>query len=227
MESDIKYWYLRNNDLFSQLNDNEIANLCVISNYKKGKKAEIIYFSDQDIDRLYILKQGRMKIAYYDNKDIEVVSEILKEGDIFGEIALQRSDNKNQEFAQVISDEVSLCSFTLDNFKNLLRQKPDLAITYTQKVGDKLKTINAKYSDLIFKDVRTRVITFFKSNAEHEGKWKGKEVELDMYFTHQDIANYTASSRQTVSTIINELINEGKIVYEGRKKVIIPDIDKL
>ena len=48
-----------------------------------------------------------------------------------------------------------------------------------------------------------------------------------MYLTHQDIANYTAASRQTVSTIINELIKDGRIVYDGRKKVVIPDITKL
>jgi CRP/FNR family transcriptional regulator, cyclic AMP receptor protein len=225
--TEIKYWYLRNHDLFNHLNEAEVNDLCIISSFKKGKKSEIIYFSDQQIDRLYILKQGRIKIAYYDEKEEEIVSEILKEGDIFGELSLKQSDNNNQEFAQVISDEVSICSFTLENFQNVLRKKPDLAIAYTQKVGDKLKTMGAKYSDLIFKDVKTRIINFFKYSAKNEGKWEGEKVELNMYLTHQDIANFTAASRQTVSTIINELIKDGKIVYDGRKKVVIPNITKL
>ena len=227
MNSDIKYWYLKNHALFSQLNEGDIQELCIISSFKTAKKGEIIYFSDQKIDRLYSLKQGRIKIAYYDEKQVEVVSEILKEGDIFGELTLKQYENKNQEFAQVISDEVSICSFTLENFQSILRKKPDLAIAYTQMVGDKLKTIGGKYADLIFKDVKMRVVNFFKLNAENEGKWEGNKVELNMYLTHQDIANYTAASRQTVSTIINELIKDGRIVYDGRKKVVIPDITKL
>ena len=227
MNSDIKYWYLKNHALFSQLNEDDIQELCIISSFKTAKKGEIIYFSDQKIDRLYSLKQGRIKIAYYDEKQVEVVSEILKEGDIFGELTLKQYENKNQEFAQVISDEVSICSFTLENFQSILRKKPDLAIAYTQMVGDKLKTMGGKYADLIFKDVKMRVINFFKLNAENEGKWEGNKVELNMYLTHQDIANYTAASRQTVSTIINELIKDGRIVYDGRKKVVIPDITKL
>lgn len=227
MTVDTKYWYLRNHDLFNRLNGEEINELCIVSSFKRGKKAEIIYFSDQQIDRLYILKQGRIKIAYYNENQEEIVSEILKEGDIFGELTLKKSENRNQEFAQVVSDEVSICTFTLENFQNVLRKKPDLAIAYTQMVGDKLKTMGSKYSDLIFKDVKTRVVNFFRLNAEHEGKWDGKKVELNMYFTHQDIANFTAASRQTVSTIISELIEEKKIIYEGRKKVIIPDITKL
>lgn len=227
MNSDIKYWYLRNHNLFSALSDSDIQELCMISAFKTAKKGEIIYFSDQKIDRLYSLKQGRIKIAYYNEKQEEVVSEILKEGDIFGELTLKASENTNQEFAQVISDEVSVCSFTLENFQSVLRKKPDLAITYTQMVGDKIKIIGSKYSDLIFKDVRSRVLNFFKLNAQHEGKWEGSKVELNMYFTHQDIANFIAASRQTVSTIINELIAEGKLIYDGRKKVVIPDFTKL
>ena len=95
MNLDIKYWYLRNHALFSQLKEDEIKELCIISSFKTARKGEIIYFSDQKIDRLYSLKQGRIKIAYYDEKQEEVVSEILKEGDIFGELTLKHSENKN------------------------------------------------------------------------------------------------------------------------------------
>lgn len=227
METNSKYWHLRNHNMFSQLNEEEIGNLCIISAYKKAKKNEIIYFSNQDLDRLYILKEGRIKIAYYDENDTEVISEILMEGDIFGEVSLRKSQGENHEFAQAISDEVSMCSFTLENFKELLRQNPDLAITYSQKIGDKLRNINTKYSDLICKDVKERVLAFFRRNAMQEGKRKGDRVELNMYLTHQDIANYTASSRQTVSTIIGDLEKAGKLTYQGRKKVIIPNINLL
>jgi CRP-like cAMP-binding protein len=227
LNSDTQYWHLKNHNLFEHFNENDLNDLCIISSFKKGKKAEIIYFSDQEIDRLYILKQGRIKIAYYDDTQEEVVSEILKEGDIFGELSLKKSTNKNKEFAQVISDEVSICSFTLKNFQNVLLTKPDLALAYSQMVGDKLKIMGTKYADLIFKDVRTRVINFFKLNAKYEGTWEDNRVTLNMYLTHQDIANFTAASRQTVSSIINELIKEGIIIYDGRKKVVIPDITKL
>jgi CRP-like cAMP-binding protein len=58
--------------------------------------------------------------------------------------------------------------------------------------------------------------------ARHHGKKKQDAIEMEMLLTHQDIADYTASSRQSVTTIINKLMEEGKIVYDGRKKVIIP-----
>jgi CRP-like cAMP-binding protein len=64
-------------------------------------------------------------------------------------------------------------------------------------------------------------------HAQYEGKWTGNTAEIDMFCTHQDIANFTASRRQTVSTIIRDLVKERKIIYKGRSKLIIPDIKKL
>ena len=205
----------------------EIQDLCIISSYKQATKGDYIYFGNEQINRLYILKKGRIKIACYDDKDQEIVTEILKEGDIFGEVSLSASDNKSHEFAQAMTEEVSICSFPLENFESLLNKKPDLAIQFSKMVGEKLKIINQKYSDLIFKDARTRVINFFRLHARYEGKQTGNRVEIDMFLTHQDIAAFTASSRQTVTTVINQLEAEGVLLFQGRKKVVIPDVTRL
>jgi CRP/FNR family transcriptional regulator, cyclic AMP receptor protein len=223
----LHYWFLRNHRLFNRLPDADIIHLCAVSQYHSLKKDSIIYSYPQEKDRLYILNQGRIKIAYCMQPDVEVVSEILIEGDIFGELTLGKSVNLNAEFAQVLSDEASLCSFGLEEFKHVLSNKSDLAVVFSKMVADKLKIITRKYCDLVFKNVEARVRNFFMLHAKYEGKWTGNKVEIKMLCTHHDIACFTASTRQTVSTIINQLIKERKIIYEGRSRVIIPDINKL
>lgn len=227
MEYHPQYLFLRNHDLFNQLNDAEINELCFISEFRKAKKNENIYSHTREINRLYILNQGRIKVAFCRDEDLEVVSEILKEGDIFGKLTFKKSENINNEFAQVLSDEALFCSFGLEDFENVLKTKPGVAFIFSQMAADKLRIINHKYSDLVFKDVRARVLNFFRLHAHYEGKWTGNTAEINMYCSHQEIANFTASARQTVSTIINNLIKEEKIIYKGRRKVIIPDIKRL
>ena len=122
---------------------------------------------------------------------------------------------------------MKLCFFEIDNFKNVLLNNPALSIRYTDAVNEKLLHFQQKYEDLIFKDVDTRVLDFFRKYASYHGIRKGNRVEMEMMLTHQDIADYTASSRQSVTSIINRLVEKGKIVYEGRKKVIIPDLNNL
>ena len=225
MIQDNKYWYLRNHKLFEKLTSVEIESLCVISNMKNAQKNDIIFFSDTEIKKIFILKSGTVKICREDVNGKEIITEMLTEGDLFGHIN-SFSGNKF-EYAKVLSDEVKLCFFEAANFMNVLKNNPDLSIKYADVVNEKLLSFQQKYEDLIFKDVDTRVLDFFKRYAKHHGKTNGNSVEMEMMLTHQDIADYTASSRQSVTTIINRLVEKGRIIYEGRKKVIIPNINDL
>ena len=149
---------------------------------------------------------------------------MLTEGDIFGHI---NGTGTRHQYAKVLSDQVKLCFFESNNFMNVLQNNSNLSLNYANAVHEKLITFQQKYEDLIFKDVDTRVIDFFKAYAKHHGKKQGNTIEMNMLLNHQDIADYTASSRQSVTTIINRLAEKGKIIYEGRKKVIIPNINDL
>jgi CRP/FNR family transcriptional regulator len=214
-----KYWYLRNHKLFDQLDANEIESLCIISNLKNSKKNDLIFFSDEEVKKIYFLKVGTVKICREDNSGKEIITEILTQGDIFGFTDIGA---KRLEYAKVISEEVKLCFFEISNFTNVLQNNPMLSLKYSTAIQEKLLSFQQKYEDLVFKDVETRVKDFFNRYAKHHGKEKKEGVEMEMLLTHQDIADYTASSRQSVTTIINKLVEDGKLIYEGRKKVIIP-----
>ncbi len=222
MKEDNKYWYLRNHKLFDQLNQKEVEDLCIISNMKSAEKNDVIYFNESEMKKIFILKVGTVKICREDENGKEIITEMLTEGDIFGHM----NTNANQ-YAKVLSDHVKLCFFELNNFMNVLKNNSGLALKYNEAMNEKLISFQQKYEDLIFKDVDTRVLDFFKKYAKHHGRPNGNSIEMEMMLTHQDIADYTASSRQSVTTIINRLVEKGKIVYEGRKKVIIPDLKSL
>lgn len=224
MNQDNKYWYLRNHKLFDQLNSKEIEDLCIVSNMKNAEKNDVIYFSESEVKKIFILKVGTVKICREDESGKEMITEMLTEGDIFGHL---NTNGNRYEYAKVLSEQVKLCFFEVPNFMNVLQNNPNLSLKYADTVNEKLFAFQQKYEDLVFKDVNTRVIDFFKRYAKHHGKNMGDSIEMEMLLNHQDIADYTASSRQSVTTIINRLVEKGKIIYEGRKKVIIPNIKEL
>jgi CRP-like cAMP-binding protein len=83
-----------------------------------------------------------------------------------------------------------------------------------------------KVRDLVFKDARTRIVDFIREMAQENGKPVGDEILIRHVFTHQDIANLTASSRQVVTTVLNELREQNLINFE-RKRILVRDIQKL
>ena len=227
MQQDIKYWYLRNHQIFSQITDDKYQELCVWVGFKKAIKNEAIFFSHDTTKRLYFLKKGMLKIINLDAEGNEVTKDIIQKGDIFGEISLAGTSESNEsEYAKVMSDEAVMCTITQDNIEKVLTKYTTISLKFTKKVGDKLKTLENRYNDLIFKDVRTRVIHFLKKFVKDNGESAQGIFSARNYLTHQDIAHLTGSTRQTVTSILNQLKKENKLVY-SRHEIVIPNMDDL
>ena len=222
MYEELKYWYLRDHKLFWTLSMSQIKQLCIIVGFKKAKKGDIIYFSSSDVPRIFLLKKGNIKIVSIDEDGNETIKEILQKGDLFGELSLEQ-DREVNEYAKALTDEVSICSFLLSDFENLLVKNPALALSYTKFVGLKMKRIKNNYSNLVSKDAKTRLITFLKDWADREGKREGNKVTLENYLTQTDIAQIICTSRQTATLLLNEL-EEKNLMYYNRKEIIIGDI---
>ena len=86
--------------------------------------------------------------------------------------------------------------------------------------------LERKLELLVFKDARTRVIEFLKDAAAWKGKKVGFETMIPTRLTHKDIAALTGTSRQTVTTILNELKDKNLINFD-RKKILIRDLAAL
>jgi CRP-like cAMP-binding protein len=225
MYEDLKYWYLRDHKLFWTLSRSQIKQLCIIMGFKKAKKGEIIYFSSSDVPRIFFLKKGNIKIVVVDEEGNETIKDIIQKGDLFGELTLENDKNSN-EYAKVLTDDVAICSFLLSDFEDLLLRNPSLALSYTKFVGLKMKRIRNNYSNLISKDAKTRLHLFLKDWAESEGKKEGNNITIENYLTQNDIAQIICTSRQTATHLLNDMEENGLILY-NRKEISIPDITKL
>lgn len=75
-----------------------------------------------------------------------------------------------------------------------------------------MKYTEDQLESLALNDARERIIQFLRINAQSFGQTIGFEVLLKHDFTQQDIANFTGTSRQTVTTVMNDLKNTIKYI---------------
>lgn len=225
MYDELKYWYLRDHKLFWTLSMSQIKQLCIITGFKKARKGDVIYFSSGDVPRIFLLKKGNIKIVSIDENGNETIKDIIQKGDMFGELTLETDKNVN-EYAKALTDEVSICSFLMSDFEDLLLRNPNLALSYTKFVGLKMRRLKNNYSNLVSKDAKTRLLTFLRDWAEREGKKEGDKIIIENYLTQTDIAQIICTSRQTTTLLLNEL-EEKRLISYDRKEIIIPDITKL
>lgn len=225
MYEEVKYWHLRNHKLFWVLNNSQVRELCIITNFKKAKKGDVIDFGDSETPRIFLLKKGNIKIVKIDDEGNELIIDLIQKGELFGELGFGKGENFN-EYAKVLTDQVILCSFNVADFESVLTEYPRLGISYTKFVGFQLKRVKNSYSNLFFKSAKQRLVAFLRDWIEREGKFKEGQVVLSNYLTQQEISQIICTSRQTTTQIFNEWEQKGVISY-GRKEIIIQDIKML
>ncbi len=224
MNFDTKYWHLTNHQLFKDLNRDEMKKLCLISNFKTAKKGETIHFDLDSSQRIYTIKKGSLKIISTTDIGDESVKDVLSKGDLFGHFDLDNEDIN--EHAVVLSESLTCCSFKVDDFEKILTNNPALSLRYTKFVGFKLKRIQNRYSNLMYKDVKTRLSLFLKDWIEKEAPEQSQNITIKNYLTHQDIANLICSTRQTVTQLLNDLKNNNIIDY-NRTEITVFELNKL
>ncbi|WP_255518088.1 Crp/Fnr family transcriptional regulator [Fulvivirga sp. M361] len=193
--------------------------------FNNFKKNDFIYFPNEKAKYVYMIADGRVKIGHYTEDGKEVVKAILSAGEMFGELALTGEETRT-DFAQAMDDETSVCPMSIEDMQALMADDKELSFKIYKLIGLRIRRLERKVELLVFKDARTRIIEFLKEAAAWKGRKVGFETMIPTRLTHKDIANLTGTSRQTVTTILNEL-KESNLINFDRRKILIRDLDKL
>ncbi len=225
MSAETRLWHLENFNLLESLSTNEKMKMAQMIRDRFINKGEYIYFPEEASRNIYFLKEGRVKIGTYSDDGKEIIKAILHPGEIFGELSLV-GEEKRSDFAQAIDSKVVICSMQMRDMEMMMQQNPALNFKVTKLIGFRLRKVERRLEALIFKDARTRIIDLIKDLAAEQGKKIGDEILVKHFLTHQDIANLTATSRQTVTTVLNDL-KDKDLIYMERNKFLIRDINRL
>jgi CRP/FNR family transcriptional regulator, cyclic AMP receptor protein len=218
-------WYFESVNLYNILCPHKVKVMGDKHEFKTFKREQIIYRPDEPSQYIYMIAEGRVKIGHYLDDGKEAVKAILSKGEIFGELAVA-GEEKRTDFAQAMDDHTSVCPMSIDELKALMWEDKELSFRLLKLVGLRLIRVERKMELLVFKDARTRVVEFLKDAASWKGKKVGFETMIPTKLTHKDIAALTGTSRQTVTTILNEL-KDKNLIYFDRKKILIRDLEKL
>lgn len=223
--AETKLWYLEQVNILKGMTMEEMQRVAEHTRMSGAIKDQQIFFADQPSNAIYFLKQGRVKIATSSEEGKEIVKAVLFPGEVFGELAIA-GEEKRHDRAVALDDDVIVCSMDLADAQMMLSRDPRLHMAFTRLIGQRMIGLERRLENLVFKDSRSRIIGLLREMAEQHGRNVGTEVLLDHSLTHQDIADLTATARQTVTTVLSELQKQDQVHME-RGRLLIRDLSRL
>lgn len=214
--------FLRSVPLFAGLEEKvleEIAGLFKVCTYPRNK---VIFFQAEEGDNFYVIKSGSVKVYRLAEDGREVILDIFKPGDFFGEMALL-DDNHRSATVQTREPTV-LLAMNRQLFRRLIQENPEIALGIISTLSRRLRQANLQIENFAFRDARARIIHSILKVGKKGGTFSGKmeQEQLAVNLTHHELASLAGTSRETVSRVLVKMQEEG-LVRIVRNTLIVPD----
>ncbi len=219
-------WQLENIDVTHLLCPTKLGNDQMMEQHQhcSFKKGAQVYVPTDLSDRIFFITEGRIKISLINEEGKEITKSILGRGEVFGELAVL-GEQQRRDFATALED-TETCVVTLEELRGLMRERSELNLFFMKIFGGRQLEMERRLESLVFRDSRSRIIEFLVNLAHTKGQRVGYEWVVRKPVTHQEIANLTATSRQTVTTTLNDLRYK-KLLTFNRSRLLVRDLEKL
>jgi CRP-like cAMP-binding protein len=215
----VNLWYLKRFNIFEEFGPEEMEALVHITHMGKVPASQPLYLPDDPSDKVYLLKEGKVKVSKVSEDGNQVTHAILEQGEIFGELALV--DEGPQGTVAETLDDTFIWQVGRGDLQKLLEKKPDLALRVTKLIGMQRKVIKTKVVDLVFRDVSSRLAKLLLKLAATYGTRTRRGTRINVKLTHQELANLIGSTSETTTATLKELRMHGLIDTDKRRFIVV------
>jgi CRP/FNR family transcriptional regulator len=197
----------------------------MFQNDKYFTNKEVIYAQNDKATYLYRVKRGMVKMIKINENGDQIIKDILVEGEIFGEWeSLINPDYHYKTMVISMDSNTIISSIRLNQLNEQIRQKAFISLSPI--FLDRKNKQENRFENLLKRDSTYRVKKQLTYLGKKAGRRVGDETLLKISLSHKDLASFTDTSRQTVTTILNEMRKEGKIYYT-RDRILFRDLENL
>lgn len=211
-------------DVWELLHSGEIERYLGKRDAIKISKGTYIYNEGDPSDHIYFLNDGQIKLGNQMSDNKQITKKILAKGAVFGDSAIV-DDSERREFALAM-EESTYFKLSKTDVESLIERTEHGSLYFMKIMTGHIRDMEERLESLVFNDSRSRIIHYLLLMVERTGERVGYEFVVRNFIPHKEIANITATSRQTVTTVLNELRNK-EIITFNRKRLLVRDIDRL
>lgn len=186
--------------------------------YRSYQARQIVYLPDAPCEEVFWVRAGRIKESRISDDGRELTFRHALKGDLIGdECILPRKRRENQAEAILPSE---LGVLPLLHFQALVNEEADLAAYVLRQFAFRMREMERVLVDTVFFSVRSRVASGLLRLYEREPEDTGGILKI----THQEIANLIGSTRETTTSVLHHMREEGIVRMANRQITVLDPV---
>ncbi|MBC8043204.1 MAG: Crp/Fnr family transcriptional regulator [Rhizobacter sp.] len=205
--------------IFEMLNEKALEEIIDRSQIVSFKKDDVIIFESDSTNVVYIILEGVIKISRTNEEMKEVILAFLSEKDFFGEMSVL--DGAVRSADATAFSKVKLLKIEGNIFLELLETFPKISIALMRELVSRLRKTDHQIKSISLEDAVGKVASVIIRLANDVGRLKKGRVEIDNFASQQEMANFAATSRETISRVLSSFERDGLIERDMNKIMIV------
>jgi CRP/FNR family transcriptional regulator, cyclic AMP receptor protein len=164
--------------------------------------------------------RGEVKIASLSPDGKEMVHNIIRAGEIFGEIAV--IDGEERSASAAAKTECELIFLDRRDVLPLFEKHPEICMMLMRILCQRLRQTSEHVEDVLFRSLEARLAKALLQIAQGTGRTEPRRSAVDLRLSQRELANLAGGTRESVNKQLQVWNREG-LIEVGRGSIVIRD----
>lgn len=167
---------------------------------------------------VFVVGSGRALVVRRADGDREFTVAYRGVGDLVGETPIAIGGTHRD--GAIAIDQLEVLRIPMRLVADLMERSPKFCVALLKMMGERRMEAERRIEALLSRTVESRVADFLLRAAESHGIQESRGRLIGVKFTHQEIANYVGSTRETVTLTLGDMKRRGLILFDHRRVVV-------
>lgn len=181
-------------------------------------KDDLVYGLGEAAQSVFFLRQGLVKLTSLTEDGRELILRMHQAGEVFGELCHCTGERREQAVAM---EDCEIVELHFDEFVAHLQSNRPAFLLFLSNVSQQLSEAYEQIQTLSFSSTMERLARTLTRLAEEFGEPEGEWIRLTHYFRQDDLAQMIGARREVVSTLLNQLREQGVVTYTRKDSLLL------
>lgn len=186
---------------------------------------EYLFHEGDPAKYFYIVRSGHIFITKYASSGRVLSLRLASRSSIIGELPLYQAE-PSYIFNAVAQCASEVYAIEFPVLQRYLEKRPQLAVNLLKIISNHMRKQHSKFRDLLLYGKKGALYSTLIRLANSYGRDEDGGVLISVPLTNQELANYSATARESLNRMLGELKKAGVIEYRGHL-LFIKNLDYL